>query len=105
MLKADKILSTEDAKPGKWEQCLSLYKSSDFMVSILRSPREHVLSQYLECRYDEWGKRTTNGTGFPLNGTNVIAGFKTWLSHFSSPEWRPSRGDFNCYNPINMQAL
>jgi len=36
MLEADKTLSAADAAPGKWEQCLSLYKSSDFMVSILR---------------------------------------------------------------------
>jgi len=35
MLEADKTLSAADAAPGKWEQCLSLYKSSDFMVSIL----------------------------------------------------------------------
>ena len=104
MLKDDHTISKEDARPGKWEQCRSFYRSSDFLVAMLRAPRDHVLSQYLECRYDAWGKRMTRGTGFPLNGTNEGAGFKSWLAHFSSPKWRPWHGDFNCYNPINMQA-
>jgi len=69
--------------------------------TFLRSPRAHVWSQYTECRYDEWGRRTTEGTGFPRSGT-TLQGFTIWVQHFAaSPR---TRENFGCYQPQNMQA-
>ena len=96
---------------GRWEQCASLLKTPDnFMITMLRNPRNQVLSQYLMCRYDEWGRATTSTDvsrattriEFPRKGSEAVD-FRSWLSHFTNG-WSTDKGDWNCYNPHNMQA-
>ena len=74
------------------------------VVTLLRSPRAHVYSQYLECRFDDWGKKVTKGTAFPARGA-IEAGFERWLDHFLGRSrglgWE---GAYRCYNPWNMQS-
>ena len=75
------------------------------IFTMLRHPRAHVYSQYLECRYDDWGRETTANTSFPRNGSNE-AGFNLWLDHFISPNASiyGESSAFRCYNPWNMQS-
>mmetsp|Transcript_14902 Transcript_14902/g.38459 ORF Transcript_14902/g.38459 Transcript_14902/m.38459 type:complete len:788 (-) Transcript_14902:128-2491(-) len=88
---------------GKWEQCFSHVRTKDnFVVSMVRSPRAHVLSQFLECRYDTWGKQATEYKNFP-RAASEQEDFVSWLSTFTS-EWKNETGDYGCYNPWNMQA-
>jgi hypothetical protein len=57
-----------------------------FNFVFLRSPRAHVLSQYLECRYDKWGQTMTAMLPefpFPRNGSDED-GFAEWVKHFHS---------------------
>jgi len=91
-----------DAAAGIYERCLSALPSTDFVVTMLRSPRSHVISQYEECRYDPWGQHHTTDD-FPRRG-RAQDDFVEWLGHFSPQRWQVESGDFNCYNPFNMQA-
>jgi hypothetical protein len=77
---------------------------------MIRNPRAHILSQYLECKYDDWGKWVTNGTLFPRN-VGDEAGFNEWLENFLMKSHSYKRdpvdrsyNDFKCYNPWNMQS-
>lgn len=80
------------------------------MVIVLRQPREHVLSQYLECKYDWWGKTATKGTNFPGNNdkNQVYDGLEKWLDHFLDEKMGAKmdayKYAYKCYNPWNMQA-
>ena len=67
-------------------------------VTFLRTPLHHVLSQYLECRYDIWGIKVTKHTNFPNTGT-IEEGFRRWLNYTYTHE-----DNFNCYHPYNMQV-
>jgi hypothetical protein len=69
-------------------------------IAMFRSPRAHVVSQHLECKYDKWGKSKTSHTRFPRSGT-MVSDFERWIEHFSAGE---STNDYNCYNPWNMQT-
>ena len=90
------------------DACNGMNITFDKTSVFLRSPRSHVYSQFLECKYDGWGKKVTNGTEFPRSGPessskndfeNPSAGFEEWLRHVSSGE-----DDFRCYHPHNMQT-
>jgi len=89
-------------------------------MMMFRSPRAHVFSQFLECKYDWWGKIVTNNTEFPRDGDDVL-GFSQWIQHFQvGPDDESARcvcdvshwktcdcmraADYNCYNPHNMQT-
>ena len=79
----------------------------DFHATYLRSPREHVLSQYLECRYGPWGKRQTKATRFPRGRLDFYADFAEWVqifAHWGSNGTMGRHNDFNCYNPIDMMT-
>lgn len=88
--------------------------SNPYMITFLRDPRRHVLSQFFECKYDTWGKVSTAGTQFPRSSTD-IEDFTSWVNHFYR-HWKRSKDksawnssdlvvdDFNCYTPYNMQA-
>lgn len=95
----------------KWENCFSeLYnnaKPGAIVFTALRQPRAHVLSQYLECRYDTWGEDVTRNTAFPRNSTNFMDDFVDWVHYFSVRGEAGTRGpqnDFSCYNPIDHAA-
>lgn len=74
---------------------------------LLRSPRAHVFSQYLECRFDNWGRKATKDSpDFPRGG-RVTADFERWLDHFLDLEGARGlgrRGVFNCLCPWNLQS-
>ena len=101
-----------------YQELLQFGNHSDklpYMVTFLRNPRSHVLSQFFECKYDLWGKVTTMNTAFPRNSSDV-EDFILWVNHFyeywkiSSDKklWNINNAsvvdDFNCYTPYNMQA-
>jgi hypothetical protein len=67
-------------------------------VTMFREPRAHVLSQYLECRFDSWGQRATRGSAFPRSH-DVETDFVSWLKHMKT-----SPDNFGCYHPYNMQV-
>lgn len=81
------------------------------MAVFIRQPVHHVYSQFLECKYDSWGKATTKNTNFPREQMNVSSsGFTSWLHHFYAVKddlnsSTPIIYDyFNCYNPWDMQT-
>eukprot|EP00039_Didymoeca_costata_P030474 m.29780 g.29780 ORF g.29780 m.29780 type:complete len:397 (+) comp8134_c0_seq1:214-1404(+) len=80
-------------------------KSNFVTGAFFRFPRAHVFSQYLECKYDNWGQKVTHNTKFPRTGTDE-QGFSKWIDHFLNMKWSKAlpASQFNCYNPINMQA-
>ena len=74
-----------------------------WVVVNFRDPMHHILSQFLECKYNPWGKRVTKNTGFPGYGkyNNVMDGFNEWISYFATkPNYYGDRKFiFNCYEP------
>jgi hypothetical protein len=82
------------------------FSKKDFNVMIFRNPRDHVYSQYLEIKWDPKFQthHFTDGTRFPRNYTDEV-GFDLWITFFDIRVWGVLyTGDFNTYNPINMQA-
>ena len=80
---------------------------------MLRSPRAHVYSQFLMCRFSKWGKSVIRSTTFPrVKNTIANATLLPWLKHFDPEQWFFSEGKasscrkrcFNCYHPLNMQT-
>jgi hypothetical protein len=86
-------------------------------MTLLREPRAHVLSQYVECLSDIWGKKVVAAYAtkyqhklhlprFPKGG-KLYDDFDEWVDHFATLGENGTRGpegSFNCYNPINMQT-
>ena len=102
------------------EGCLApLHRAGAVHTSLFKSPREHVLSQFVMCGYSTWAAHANHGElwswlreQLPIGLTGaternrsagVIGGFSRWLAHFGAG-WRPWQGDFSCYNPRSMQA-
>ena len=99
------------------EGCLApLHRAGAVHTSLFKSPREHVLSQFVMCAYSTWAAHANHGelwswlreqlglTGATeRNRSAVIGGFSRWLAHFGD-SWRPWQGDFSCYNPRSMQS-
>jgi len=82
-----------------------------FVSTFLRAPRAHVYSQFLECKYDNWGKRVTKGTEFPRSKYDH-SDFSHWVSHFYN-SWNKEDDSsarvmteeaYHCYHPYNMQC-
>lgn len=92
----------------KMEQCfLDLKESKGIHLVFLRSPRTHLLSQFMECKYTDWGHTKTKNTDFPQQG-ELHEDFATWIGHFHSNNkdketWGKDFA-YNCYNPRNMQS-
>ena len=61
-------------------------------VALLRSPRDHVLSQYYECRDAKWGQLVS--PAFPRKN----ASFEAWVTRFAALGARTigCAGDFGC---------
>lgn len=96
-------------------------KLRTFLISFLRHPVKHVVSQFLMCKYHKETRQPR--CNFP-RGSRTLDGFSQWLSTFTSPKpgakspFCMRRGDrwslgfdmadmvfdYNCYNPWNMQA-
>jgi len=63
-------------------------------AAFLRNPEESVLSQFLECKYDRWGKLVTRGTKFPdADQDDVYDGFDEWVQHFAA--MKPDHNESN----------
>lgn len=101
-LQMDLQLSLHQKIPRK-EYCARGANRSRFRVTFFRNPRDHVLSQYFECRDDHWGRTVTNGTLFPRTEDNPYVGYTLWVEHFARSV-ASKVDDFGCYNPWNMQA-
>eukprot|EP00435_Cladocopium_sp_Y103_P068051 s1434_g31.t1 len=54
---------------------------SQIDVVIFRSPLAHVLSQFVECKYDFWGSMASAGTAFPSR-PGRYGGLAEWINHF-----------------------
>jgi len=77
------------------------------MVVFLRDPSKHVLSQFLECKYDKFFEKHINNTGFPGRNAykDALIGFDRWIEHFALKKNSFGyKGAYYCYNPWNMQA-
>lgn len=129
------LYALQNATPVGWahrlgghERCFHhMFDESAFNIILLRSPRAHVLSQFLECRYDAWGRSATRGTGFEalVAGAEDEEAFGSWVAHFQPGRWalpglgergdpnvlcrhgvaqQDCHGDFNCYHPADMAA-
>lgn len=93
------------------------------MVLFVRHPTAHVYSQFMECKYSQWGRRQTQLTGFPRGRDDVpYSGLERWLDVYL--RWEKARGQggrlghmpaqsspdgcvidqFRCYVPWNLQA-
>lgn len=85
-------------------QCNKLYciTRTDKVVFV-RSPRPHVHSQFLECRYDPWAIGVTKTTGFPRNQADN-EDYLVWLDNFVelNDSQVGSKFDFNCQDPRNL---
>lgn len=95
-----------DANIASWEEYYSEFPRqwpSSQVVTMLRSPRAHVFSQFLECKYDEWGQMVTNSSAFPRSDSDELD-FKAWLNAFSLNSVSGEADDYGCYNPYNMQT-
>lgn len=109
MTEAPNHMTTETNLLGNKEYSVKSSKTSVPTVVFLREPISHVLSQFLECKYDWWGQKTTNGTGFPgyQKLDDPMLGFDEWIRHFHQLKDSSMFGSnvtFNCYEPYNMQA-
>ncbi len=82
-------------------------KDADYTLISLRSPRHHVWSQFIMCKYSPWGPNITKGrTEFPRSGNEYEddeVDFDSWLSHFIS-KGNKTDDDLNCYHPLSMQT-
>lgn len=84
------------------ENCMRDTNPTHFRITLLRRPRNHVFSQYLECRsgwFVNAKPSETIGT-FPRGGT-IAADFGSWIHAFATD---PHHHGFGCYSPLNMQA-
>lgn len=86
------------------EECFDhVAAGGNFTMVSLRSPRAHVHSLFLECRYSRWGRVQTNGSAFPRTD-NATADYSAWLQHFVRDAGTGPAFDYRCYDPRNMQT-
>jgi len=71
-------------------------EAGDGIIAFLRNPVMHVYSQFLECKYDKWGKQIVPEEDLP-----ILENVTTWLRHF---EGGAVKYNLRCYHPYNMQA-
>ena len=86
--------------------------AEDIHILVMRSPREHVAAQFLECAHSKFGRKRTAHAGFP-RGSNREA-FAEWVGHLSQSKTfcAECNGlcechrsvDFGCYDAHNFQA-
>ncbi|CAK9047358.1 rRNA-processing protein EFG1, partial [Durusdinium trenchii] len=71
---------------------------------ILRSPREHVFSQYLHGKYNEGSRKKHPDYPFDtFDSDGDRRGLDKWLRHFG-PQWRIGDGFFHSFNPREFQT-
>ena len=84
------------------ESCLGAMPAGEFTLTYVRSPREHVISEYSQCRFGERGGLD----GFHVPGYDGSDGddfseayFRKWLEHTAE-----HTDSYGCYHPANMQG-
>lgn len=111
------------------EICARDSHSTNFRISAFRRPRDHVFSQYRECREEVWAVKTTrsweacrhtnrctprnlsfaasaaaaagrSSDAFPRAGS-LVADYALWTSAIAA---NPLHDAFGCYSPWNMQS-
>ena len=94
-----------------WEDRLTKgSKAGSNAFTFLRAPRQHVLSQYMECGYSHFGVKHTTAFAalvpdFPPFPVNRSDGLEVWLRHFATAGWTyEASRDWDCYNPSNMMS-
>eukprot|EP00316_Scyphosphaera_apsteinii_P023702 CAMPEP_0119335286 /NCGR_PEP_ID=MMETSP1333-20130426/89222_1 /TAXON_ID=418940 /ORGANISM="Scyphosphaera apsteinii, Strain RCC1455" /LENGTH=334 /DNA_ID=CAMNT_0007345795 /DNA_START=258 /DNA_END=1262 /DNA_ORIENTATION=- len=79
------VVANSAARLVSWESCMVFFEPSTLMLTMLRSPRSHVLSQFDHLRglaqSPSWFFSRMLSPSFPLS-TNRKADFSTWLQHF-----------------------
>jgi hypothetical protein len=102
-----------------------MQKPGAFHITMFRSPRAHILSQFMMSANSSWGSKITDryAKANPLAPRMPAIGadgdwrrpFVAWLRHFArwragsgraELQWTPAKsgGDFDVYNPISLQA-
>eukprot|EP00404_Azadinium_spinosum_P000226 CAMPEP_0180420890 /NCGR_PEP_ID=MMETSP1036_2-20121128/2866_1 /TAXON_ID=632150 /ORGANISM="Azadinium spinosum, Strain 3D9" /LENGTH=253 /DNA_ID=CAMNT_0022426133 /DNA_START=181 /DNA_END=939 /DNA_ORIENTATION=- len=80
----------------------------DHLITFVREPRAHVLSQFYECLDDKWGHWVRSRWYSENNHSGLVnqtfANFSSWIRYFAMAPDMLQTGDFNCYHPYNMQA-
>ena len=80
------------------EDCLAQMPASDFTMTLVRNPREHVVSQYTQCRFIGLHPKTPGSNGSD-GGKFSEACFDEWLRDATVSD--DAQG---CYHPFNMQS-
>ena len=80
------------------EKCLASLPAANFTMTLVRSPREHVLSQYTQCRFHGNHRRTPGSNGSD-GGVFSKACFEEWIRSAAV-----SDDALSCYHPFNMQS-
>jgi hypothetical protein len=74
-------------------------------VVLLRSPRAHIYSQYVMCRYTTFGDlKQSPFFQKHIAGTNMTVGFSKWLRFFETAPAGIAKGIGHCYDPRNLQT-
>jgi hypothetical protein len=76
-------------------QMSNLKGPTGHIVTLLRQPRSHVLSQFYECKSDPVWHPT------PHKLDHFYNNFSTWLQTFDGGK---NKEDLNCYHPLDMQT-
>lgn len=90
-------ISFTNRSPGNNEVCFG-YRNHEY--TMIRSPIKHVLSQYVMCRYSDYGK-TTRAKQLWDKNDSMYEGFDKWVSWFVKNKNNDYKG---CYNPYNLQT-
>jgi hypothetical protein len=69
------------------------------VYTIVRSPKEHVISQYFHCT-----ESPAHKTRAPLMPQTLDAWVESWASAIGNPAAIQSNSRYQCYNPINHQS-
>jgi len=82
------------------ESCLGAMLAGEFRLTYVRSPREHVISQYSQCRFGDinWHSEVPGYDGSDGDAFSE-AYFRKWLEHTAE-----HTDDYGCYHPANMQG-
>lgn len=80
--------------------------SAHATIGVLHSPRAHVLSQFVHCRFDPWKRKVLFPNVVKANDNNVVKELDTWLMHMTDPktQFRTLEDSFTCYTPWNLQS-
>lgn len=81
--------------------------TTHYSVVFLRNPTSHVLSQFLECKYDPYFRKIVNDLPGYSSLDNATDGFDEWILRFIELGLNSTYGKslcYGCYEPWNMQA-